>query len=314
MDITKLDTVVFSGGGVRGFSYIGVLLAFQDLYKTTVSKHFKKFAGTSVGALFALICVLDIDPKRAIEAFEAFGLPAIFAKDPTWLLTNYALSSGDTLESLCVKVLELGSMPKGITFGELYKKTGKHLIATVIDIMTSSTLYLDHLNEGQDMPIVKGLMATMAAPPLFPPVTFKTISKSMVLIDGGLLDDFPIAMFPVESTLGIRANWYADPSNPMTDLSTYYARILSLLQLSMHTMITSVAKQYPNCIYIDLGPIKLDASDVSVQNLIFSGYRATIARMSSPKNSVVEDRPMKYITSDEPNLPKYFDTFFKGNV
>jgi len=309
MDITKLNTIVFSGGGVRGFSYIGFLLAFQDLYKTTASKHFNRFAGTSVGSLFALICVLGIDPKTCIQAFESFGLQAIFAKDPTWLLTNYALSSGESLESLVHKILELGNVPKVITFAELFKKTGKHFIATVIDIMTSSTIYLDHTNEGADMPIVKGLMATMAAPPLFPPVSFKTATKSMVFIDGGLLDDFPVSLFPISTTLGIRANWYADPSNPMTDLSTYYARVLSILQLSMHTMISSVAKEYPNCIYIDLGPIKLDASDVSVQNLIFTGYRATIARMSSNSNVVIEDQPMKYITSDS-NLPKYFEFFF----
>ena len=310
MDIAKLDTIVFSGGGVRGFSYVGVLLAFEDLYRITIHKHFRKFAGTSVGGLFAMICAIGLRPNDCLDAFNEFGLGAIFTKDPTWLLSNYALNSGEILECLVLKLLEQGGYSKTTTFQDLYKKTGKHLIVTVIDILTCSTIYLDHTNEGQDMPLVKGLMATMAAPPLFPPVAYKTPSKSFLFIDGGLLDDFPIASWPLDSTLGIRANWYADPSNPMSDISTYYSRILSIMQLSMHTMISSVAKMYPNNVYIDLGPIKIDASDVNVRDLIFKGYRSTITRMSIAHNTEeIEDRPMKYISNHLPTRPNYWNKF-----
>ena len=56
-----LSIIVFSGGGVRGFSYVGACLAFLDTYKCTVGSHFKTFAGTSVGALFALITSAQVN-------------------------------------------------------------------------------------------------------------------------------------------------------------------------------------------------------------------------------------------------------------
>ena len=64
MDISQLETLVFSGGGVRGISYIGVILAFQDTYAKSMNEHFQRFVGTSVGALFALFCVDCFELKR----------------------------------------------------------------------------------------------------------------------------------------------------------------------------------------------------------------------------------------------------------
>jgi hypothetical protein len=107
MNINELDTVVFAGGGTRGLAYVGTLMAFQDVYHKTIGSHFKTFVGTSVGALFALVCLLDIDVTAALDVFESIGLEKIFDRDVTWLLTNFALNNGETLRGLILQFLSM---------------------------------------------------------------------------------------------------------------------------------------------------------------------------------------------------------------
>lgn len=304
MDISSLDTIVFSGGGVRGLSYSGVLLAFKDTYGISISEHFKTFAGTSVGAFFALACAISVEVSEALEAFRQIGLESIFAKDPTWLLTNFALNNGDALKSLVVTILASKKIPAGITMGELYMKTGKTLVVTVVDMLTSAVLYLDHTNEGRDMPVVNAIMGSMALPPLFPPIRHTVGSTQLLMMDGGLLDTFPLSKFDRAKTLGLRTSWYIDGS-PITDISNYYTRILSILQLSMHSIQNTVTETYPFVIFIDLDPIRSDDSSIDPNELVFKGYRAAITRFASANSKPFSEVPTKFLSDKPVPLPAY---------
>ena len=50
---------IFGGGAVRGYAYLGVLRAFAE-----VGFYPQKYAGSSVGAVFATFCALDIPLKE----------------------------------------------------------------------------------------------------------------------------------------------------------------------------------------------------------------------------------------------------------
>jgi hypothetical protein len=304
MDITNLDTIVFSGGGVRGLSYSGVLLAFKDTYGVSISEHFKTFAGTSVGAFFALACTISVEVHDALEAFRKIGLETIFAKDPTWLLTNFALNNGDALKSLVVTILASKKISPGITMGELYEKTSKTLVITVVDMLTSAVLYLDHTNEGRDMPVVNAIMGSMALPPLFPPVRHTIGSSQLIMMDGGILDTFPLAKFEKEKTLGLRTSWYIDGS-PLTDISNYYTRVLSILQLSMHSIQNSITETYPYLIYIDLGAMRSDDASIDPNELVFKGYRAAITRFASANSKPFSEVPTRFLSDKPVPLPAY---------
>ena len=56
LDVDNIDTLVLSGGGVKGLYYIGVLKKLEEL---NILKNINKFAGTSIGAFFsALISIV----------------------------------------------------------------------------------------------------------------------------------------------------------------------------------------------------------------------------------------------------------------
>ena len=307
MDIKDLDTLVFAGGGVRGLAYVGVLLAFEDTYKKSVHSHFTTFAGTSVGALFAMVCAINADIGKSLETFQSIGLEKLFDKDPTWLLSNYALNDGLALRGLVTMLLESRGFGPEVTLMDLFKRTGKTLTVTVVDILTSATLYLDHTNMGS-MPVVTVLMGSMALPPMFPPVKH----NDLLMMDGGLLDNFPIAKYVPERTLGLRTSWFMTPNSPTTDISAYYTRVLSILQLTMHSIQSSVASKYTHTIYIDVGPIKADDSGVNANDFVFKGYRAAVTRFAlvDQPDSVFES-PSKYLASGPVALPDYVVKLFK---
>lgn len=297
LSIEGLDTLVFSGGGVRGLAYIGALMAFRDLYGINASEHFKTFAGTSVGALFALVCAIGASLEDAVALFTSVGLESIFQKDPTHILSTFSLNDGTVLRQLLESILALKKLPKDITIAGLFEITKKRLVIGAVDLHSASALYLDHTNDGSAMPVVKAVLGSMALPPLFAPVHHGPLT----LIDGGLLDNFPVHIFDAKKTLGLRTNWYIDPANPMADISAYYTRVLYILQLSMHAMQTSLSGEYPNNVYIDLGPMSAQKIEVDAQDAIFKGYRAAMARFAGhggatgADGSAPREQPDKYL-------------------
>lgn len=301
IQIEGLDTLVFSGGGVRGLAYVGALMAFKDIYGKEASEHFSTFAGTSVGALFALISVIGVPLDEALSSFHSFGLANLFQKDPSHLLTSFSLNDGSALKSMLESLLALKGLPRDITMEGLFLHTGKRLVVTAVDLHTASALYLDHTNDGGSMPVVRAVLGSMALPPLFAPVHHGPLT----LIDGGLLDNFPVHTFDPKKTLGLRTNWYIDPANPLSDISAYYTRVLFILQLSMHAMQSSLHGEYPNNIYIDLGPLSAQNTDLDVQQAIFRGYRAGMARFAGgDATTATKEQPDKYL-SKPCSLPAY---------
>lgn len=301
MDIKDLDTIVFSGGGVRGLAYVGTLMAFEDTYKVKASAHFKTFAGSSVGALFALILTVNSDINNTLAVFETIGVQAMFQKDPTWLLSNFALNDASSVRRLVETILEGAHLCPTTTLSQLYEHTKKHLVVAAVDLLTASMLYLDHTNIGADMPVVTAVMGSMALPPLFPPISY----GSMMLVDGGLLDNFPIALFKPEQTLGVRTRWYIDNANPMVDITSFYDRVLAIVQLPMHSMQLKVCKDY-TVIYIDLGTVKADNALIDMKDIIFKGYRSAVTRFQTNTPCLETDHsPTKFLSKVRED-PAYF--------
>jgi predicted patatin/cPLA2 family phospholipase len=312
MDIKGLDTVVFSGGGVRGLAYVGALMAFEDTYKIKASAHFKTFAGSSVGALFALLLVVDSDINTTLAVFETIGIHSMFQKDFTWLLTNFALNDAGAVRRLVETILIERQLDPTITMAELYAHTRKTLVVAAVDLLTASMHYLDHTNEGADFPVITAVMGSMALPPLFPPVA----AGKMMLVDGGLLDNFPVARFCPEKTLGIRTRWYIDSANPMVDISAFYDRVLAIVQLPMHSVQVSVGLQYTNVVYIDLGTVKADNASIDTRDLIFKGYRSAVARFQnsvSTVGSAETENPTRFLCPDR-KVPAYLDVLKNARV
>ncbi|MGE7921078.1 patatin-like phospholipase family protein [Viridibacillus sp. NPDC093762] len=194
---------VFSGGGIKGFAYLG---AYQVLEERDI--HFNRVAGTSAGAIFAsfiaagftsteiekMLDELDVssllDPPRTL-----FGLS--FLK---WLNLYFkmGLYQGKALEKWFYKKLAIKDI---YTFGDLPSGSLK-LIAS--DLTNGKMLILpDDLKnygvDGESFSVARALRMSCGIPFFFEPVKLKIANEESIVVDGGVLSNFPIWIFDNDS-------------------------------------------------------------------------------------------------------------------
>ena len=67
----QLKNIIFSGGGFKGWSYIGTIKALNE---TINLKDLEQIIGVSIGASFSLFYLLQIDYKFLINYFLNMNL------------------------------------------------------------------------------------------------------------------------------------------------------------------------------------------------------------------------------------------------
>lgn len=158
---------IFSGGGTRLSSHIGIIKALHDL-----DIHFDQVVGVSGGSIIAaLYCAgYNVDDMEQLAADTDFNQ---FREGSWWrLLTEGGLSSGDRFEYW------LNSYLKGMTFAQC--PTLLNILAT--DVNGGGPVIFNASNT-PDMPIAEAVRYSMSIPLVF---SFKQY-KDHILVDGAIL-------------------------------------------------------------------------------------------------------------------------------
>lgn len=211
--LSQVEHLVFSGGGVRGYSYVGVL---QELERAGVSlQQLKGCGGTSIGALIAtLVCVgFSVNELRnellSVHARDKIGLSF------TTLMTKFGLDSGSTLLHYVDDLIKSKTGKAGTTFAEVDKK----LVIIGCDLNNNLELVFDR-ERTPDLSVAAACQMSMAVPGLFAPVNF----RGVMVVDGGLKNNFPLQYFPEHTTLGVRVSW--PQASKLTSVDQVLARTI----------------------------------------------------------------------------------------
>ena len=116
------ENLIFSGGGVRCLAYIGVLKYFEE---QDLKYKFNTIVGTSGGALFALIYILDytyLEIKHLATNLDLNSLQDISSENLFKFFCKYGIDSGKNFEHFIELLLEKKTGKKSITFKEFYDK------------------------------------------------------------------------------------------------------------------------------------------------------------------------------------------------
>lgn len=196
---------VFSGGGIKGFALIGAYEAIEER-----GLQFERLAGTSAGSLIAAFIaagyrseeikkvmdeldVMDfLDPRRTL-------LPAPFGK---WLMLYWHLGlyKGDALEKWIAMKLAAKNI---FTFKDL-PHNSLRIIASDLTDGTFLVLPNDLERYGINpltFSVAKAVRMSCSLPYFFEPVRLKDHSGKNVIVDGGVLSNFPIWLFDDEHKL-----------------------------------------------------------------------------------------------------------------
>jgi predicted acylesterase/phospholipase RssA len=211
-----IDFLVFAGAGVRGAVYCGV---YKSLYKRGLVDNVKYWVGCSAGSIIATMGAMGASSEfveRQIQNVNLASMMDIGGKvsqdhntvSRYWsggveLLSRLGIARGEKLVEWFKQVfIELG-YPTNITFSQLYDITGKHLVLVTTSLNTFETLYASR-SSYPNAAVLDFLHASVIIPYLIQPILLKDplIDVARLLVDGGLLDNYPINVCDVLDPTG----------------------------------------------------------------------------------------------------------------
>jgi NTE family protein len=181
------DTLVFSGGGLRGFTYIGSLKALEEY---DILKNIKTYAGSSIGALMAAVVAVGYTSGELHDFILHFDYKDVKDISLFNFIKNYGIDSGNRIQLFIRLLLKKKTEFDDLTFLELYEKTGRNLIITATCLNDRKLELLDY-QKTPNLSIAKAIRMSISLPFVLQPVSH----NDKMYIDGGLLNNFPIHIF-----------------------------------------------------------------------------------------------------------------------
>lgn len=151
-----------SGGGTRGFAYLGAFKAFEEY-----GIKFDAVAGTSVGSLFGAIYASGVDLKNVEKIAEGF-------KNTDFRNSKFGIFPSK-MDNLAKKIKEVIPVSK-------IEELKIPYYAVAVDLKTSNEI---QFHSGDLASVITG---SCAIPGVFYPVKY----KGMNLIDGGVRNNIPV--------------------------------------------------------------------------------------------------------------------------
>jgi len=111
-------------------------------------------------------------------------------------VNHYGMDEGNKLMEVIEYTIEAAGMSKNITLADLFRLTKRQFVCVASNLDTEQAVYLDHV-KNPNMEVKMAIRASMGLPFVFPPC----IIDDAYHVDGGMTDNYPIDVFPVDKTL-----------------------------------------------------------------------------------------------------------------
>jgi NTE family protein len=199
---------VFSGGGIKGLALVGACAAIEER-----GFRFKRVAGTSAGSLIAGLLAAgytsaemagildDLDLKKFLDSRKTI-FPSALTK---WLFVYWrmGLYKGDELECWIAEKLAARGLR---TFGDL---APDELRIIASDLTNGRLLILpdDLPKYGVDprtFPVARAIRMSCSLPFFFEPVKLRDRVGMNIVVDGGVLSNFPMWLFDKDNVIKVR--------------------------------------------------------------------------------------------------------------
>jgi len=228
--------LVFSGGGVKGISFIGSLI---ELEKLGLLKNINHFAGTSVGSIIATLIAIGYSPKEIKKLmlnedrlnFDKIVDSSIVIVDIYHFINYYGIAYGDYIYEALGQVIYDKTNNEDYTFEDLLRDKNRQLIITATNLNTKNLVYFYHKTY-PDLPIRQAIRMSTSVPFLYMPYIY----NNEYYVDGGMLNNYIIEVFdggnpediqtrydgiPNEKTLGFKIVYDNNNDNKINHLYDY---------------------------------------------------------------------------------------------
>lgn len=200
--------IVFKGGGVRGTAYAGALTAMA---RKGALSGIVRAAGASAGALTALLVGLGYTPDQIHAAISDLNFSSLQTGFSILReLESEGLYSNKPLFSWVTQMIG-AKLHADCTFKEL-KELGFMDYHCIGSLPAIQQIQVFNAETTPDISVAWATVASMSIPGFFPKVQLPGIPYDIV--DGGLLENYPIGLFQAEETIGLFLHSTA-PAKPL---------------------------------------------------------------------------------------------------
>lgn len=283
------ENLVLSGGGVKGYTYIGIIKALTE---KGVLNNIKNINSCSAGSFFGLLICLKYSYEEIYKILININLQSKlnFYNNSIDIITlfieQYGLDDGKELMRIVDIFIKTKFNKKDVTFKELYEYSNINFIITTTNLTKNKTEYFNHeLTPNINVSLI--LRMSISLPIIFTPVSF----NNCLYVDGGLTNNFPIDYFNknIEKTIGVSLCYISD--NKLDSIDNYIYSIISCIYNCID--IDKIKRYQNNVIILNNNCISIDfnITNKKKEELIMEGYEKVI--------EFLEEHPYKKETNNQ---------------
>lgn len=276
-----IDTLVISGGGVKGIVFIGAFKYLEELksVRNDIKVDIKKIYAVSVGSIIGLLYAIGYtseEMESEIFKMDTKSLQNIRLKT---FIKNYGLDSGKKIMNWLEELVERKGYKKTITFKQLLKLRGIDLNIGSTNLNKYKAVYFNS-EISPNLRVVRAIRMSIGIPLVFSSVKY----KGEVYVDGGVINSYPIKnVNKLENVLGLKIllnnelNEFVDEKIETIGDYLYHLFYCYMLQKETSTTLSMNYSDYT--VFINPGKIvhsiKFDLSESDKKSLIECGYQET---------------------------------------
>lgn len=261
-----MEHLCFSGGGLKGYAYIGVLKYLEEIDGLS---NIKTYSCTSIGSIFCVLLLCGYTSSELENIVHHIDFKYIENVDVNNLFSDYGL---DDMKRFCLLIgifLKKKGVSSDITLLEFYNMTKTPLHITCTELNTYSQKVLNYLGT-PDMKVIDAIRHSCCLPLIF------TTNRDSMYIDGCFSKNFPIELLPVENAVGFCFD-QIKPKNNVIDFKSYVLKLVGCMLNRSNTL--------EKALYVEKGykiisiPCYINALDINsnkedIDKQIMSGYLA----------------------------------------
>ncbi|MFC0297359.1 patatin-like phospholipase family protein [Geobacillus jurassicus] len=194
--------IVFSGGGVKGFALLGAYEAIEEK-----GLRWKRLAGTSAGSLLSALLAAGYSARDIAQLLEELELEHFLDERPLWipfplwkwvrLYWHLGLYQGKAFE----RWLEEALAARGVRTFQDVPAGSLYIVASDVTngrlVVLPDDLAVYGIDPGL-FSIAKAVRMSISIPYFFEPVRLHGRNGASLIVDGGVLSNFPLFLFDEE--------------------------------------------------------------------------------------------------------------------
>jgi NTE family protein len=272
------NTLVLSGGSVKGFSILGVVqYAFDNHFLDNITT----YSGTSIGSIICYLLAIGCSPTEILVYICTKKINQKLNVNILNMIQGEGASSFMVIQEHLEKIT-IEKIGFFLTLKDLQEKFGKTLICATYNLDDDCVEYLSPESH-PDLPCITALRMSSNVPLLFE--KFKYMNKHYV--DGGIYDNFPIEVVdkPENKILGITVGITVGKSSKADEtLLEYVLKLITIASTQNSKYFINKMKDKHHILELDTAStsfLSLNLQSKQVLDLFSSGYNQAKEYFSS---------------------------------